>query len=259
MTKSTASSQHQKQRMTFQAQTTFPTMTTTTTTALALSLLLLLSASVQAFTPSHLAARHSLSPLLSWSSTSSRSLSPIIATTRSNFALQSSLSRSGDGSDGANEVRESPPPGYGLSAPVQRILQQTRGSKGYAQVAASSPVVRVMDEITIAGQDVALVYQQESAPPGKDNPLVGIFTESDYIQVSTVSYCFVHYYCMLLLLHECYTAAVVSTDITACFMSKSHVFPSLTFYSSHHYYSLPTPYTVCHTTVEHGRRMSAAT
>lgn len=71
------------------------------------------------------------------------------------------------------------PEGYGFSSTAERIIQQAkRGeSMGYVAVKGDDRVIDVMADITEGEEDVALVYD--------GNSLLGIFTESDYINFST--------------------------------------------------------------------------
>jgi hypothetical protein len=70
------------------------------------------------------------------------------------------------------------PEGYGFSSAVGRILKEAGRQGGYYRADASEPVLDVIAAITQdrPSPDAALVY-------GKDNQLLGIFTEADYIRV----------------------------------------------------------------------------
>ena len=70
------------------------------------------------------------------------------------------------------------PEGFGFTSSAERILKETQKgeSSGYAAVNGNDSVIDVMQTITSGEDDVALVYD------GTD--LLGIFTESDYINVS---------------------------------------------------------------------------
>ena len=70
------------------------------------------------------------------------------------------------------------PEGFGFTSSAERILKETHKgeSSGYAAVNGNDSVIDVMQSITSGEDDVALVYD------GTD--LLGIFTESDYINVS---------------------------------------------------------------------------
>ncbi len=70
------------------------------------------------------------------------------------------------------------PEGFGFSSPVVRILDVASRSGGYYSAKTSNLVTDVMDEITNGNADVALVFED-----GEDGKLVGIFTETDYIEV----------------------------------------------------------------------------
>lgn len=70
------------------------------------------------------------------------------------------------------------PEGFGFTSSAERILKETHTgeSSGFAAVNGNDSVIDVMQTITSGEDDVALVYD------GTD--LLGIFTESDYINVS---------------------------------------------------------------------------
>jgi Na+/H+ antiporter NhaD/arsenite permease-like protein/CBS domain-containing protein len=69
------------------------------------------------------------------------------------------------------------PEGYGFSATAERIIAQAkRGNNGFYMATASSKVIDVMAGITGGTEDVALIYE--------GTELLGIFTESDYIDFS---------------------------------------------------------------------------
>lgn len=72
------------------------------------------------------------------------------------------------------------PEGYGFSSPAKRILSESMRAGGYYKARPNDSVMDVMENI-IGGQaaDVALVFDDET------ELLVGIFTETDYIQFST--------------------------------------------------------------------------
>ena len=71
------------------------------------------------------------------------------------------------------------PEGYGFSATAERIIAQAkRGNNGFYMATSSSKVIDVMGGITGGTEDVALIYE--------GTELLGIFTESDYIDVSFV-------------------------------------------------------------------------
>jgi hypothetical protein len=71
------------------------------------------------------------------------------------------------------------PEGFGFSSPVARILDVASRSGGYYSAKCSDIVTDVMDEITNGKADVALVFED-----GENGKLEGIFTETDYIEVS---------------------------------------------------------------------------
>lgn len=68
------------------------------------------------------------------------------------------------------------PEGYGFSSSADRILKQSE-SNGYYRAAKDDTVADVVEKITTAKPDVALVYDDET--------LVGIFTERDFIKFSS--------------------------------------------------------------------------
>ncbi len=70
------------------------------------------------------------------------------------------------------------PEGYGFSSSAERVLSQAkRGNNGYYKANSNDKVIDVMGGMTNGPEDVALVYQSGN--------LQGIFTETDYIEVST--------------------------------------------------------------------------
>jgi Na+/H+ antiporter NhaD/arsenite permease-like protein/CBS domain-containing protein len=79
------------------------------------------------------------------------------------------------------------PEGYGFSTTLRRILDDT--GKGFYKAYGSDPVIDVIQGITASGKtngstekmhpDVALVFDDKS------DALVGIFTERDYVKLST--------------------------------------------------------------------------
>ncbi len=78
------------------------------------------------------------------------------------------------------------PEGYGFSTTLRRILDDS--GKGYFKAYGSDPVIDVIQGITSGysdgdtmkkNPDVALVFDEES------NELIGIFTERDYVKLST--------------------------------------------------------------------------
>lgn len=72
------------------------------------------------------------------------------------------------------------PEGFGFSSPANRILSESARSGGFYRAGAQDSVLDVMENIMVNGKsDVALVFDEES------NLLIGIFTETDYIQFST--------------------------------------------------------------------------
>lgn len=72
------------------------------------------------------------------------------------------------------------PEGYGFSSTAERIINEAnRGEAGgYVAVNGEDRVIDVMAGITSGDEDVAIVY-------GDNKELLGIFTESDYINFST--------------------------------------------------------------------------
>ena len=69
------------------------------------------------------------------------------------------------------------PEGYGFSSTAERIIAEARRGEagGYFAANANDRVIDVMEGITAGDEDVALVYD--------NSELMGIFTESDYINV----------------------------------------------------------------------------
>lgn len=77
------------------------------------------------------------------------------------------------------------PEGYGFSSPTRRILRKAaRDNAGYYTARASEPVTSVIAAMTSPDStaDVALVFRDDD-----EEKLMGIFTETDYIQVSSDS------------------------------------------------------------------------
>lgn len=74
------------------------------------------------------------------------------------------------------------PEGYGFSSPIHRILKLSTSHGQYYKASASDCVTKVMDGITngVMSSNAALVFADDD-----DKTLVGIFTETDYIKVST--------------------------------------------------------------------------
>ena len=74
------------------------------------------------------------------------------------------------------------PEGYGFSSTAERIIEKSSkgDTTGFVTVKADTRVIDVMTEITEGDEDVALVYD--------GTELLGIFTESDYIDVSSTCY-----------------------------------------------------------------------
>jgi Na+/H+ antiporter NhaD/arsenite permease-like protein/CBS domain-containing protein len=70
------------------------------------------------------------------------------------------------------------PEGYGFSSDAERIIKQAKRGEngGYVAVKGDDRVIDVMASITDGDEDVALVYDKTE--------LLGIFTESDYINFS---------------------------------------------------------------------------
>lgn len=67
------------------------------------------------------------------------------------------------------------PAGKGFLTPVKQVL----GKASYCKVQDSDPVVSVMDKLSSSSNTAALVFNS-------DDKLVGLFTEEDYMRVSTV-------------------------------------------------------------------------
>lgn len=78
------------------------------------------------------------------------------------------------------------PEGFGFSTPASRILKLAGRKGGYYRAAAGESVLDVIAAITDGTFDVALVYQKDTE---RDNDLLGIFTETDYIRVGLTSHC----------------------------------------------------------------------
>ena len=78
------------------------------------------------------------------------------------------------------------PEGFGFSSPASRILKLAGREGGYYRAAADESVLDVIAAITDGTFDVALVYQKDTE---RDNDLLGIFTETDYIRVGLTSHC----------------------------------------------------------------------
>ena len=69
------------------------------------------------------------------------------------------------------------PEGYGFSSSSERVLTQAkRGNNGFYKAQANQKVIDVMGGITKGAEDVSLVYE--------GSELLGIFTETDYLEVS---------------------------------------------------------------------------
>lgn len=71
------------------------------------------------------------------------------------------------------------PFGFGFSSPLFRVLNVADRNGGYYKATASNIVTDVMDGITNGKADVALVFED-----GENGELLGIFTETDYIEFS---------------------------------------------------------------------------
>lgn len=69
------------------------------------------------------------------------------------------------------------PEGFGFSSTTERILAKSNRGTGFYTASKDARVIDVMGGITEGKLDAALVYDQ--------NELIGIFTESDYIKVSS--------------------------------------------------------------------------
>ena len=83
------------------------------------------------------------------------------------------------------------PEGYGFSSPAERILKEANRGSGYYSAKSNAPVIDVMGGITEGTADAALVFDGTT--------LLGIFTESDYIDVSLFLdiYIYIHIYFLL--------------------------------------------------------------
>jgi len=80
------------------------------------------------------------------------------------------------------------PEGYGFSSPTRRILRKAaRDNAGYYAARASEPVTSVIAAMTSPDStaDVALVFSDDDQDGDENEKLLGIFTETDYIQLST--------------------------------------------------------------------------
>lgn len=69
------------------------------------------------------------------------------------------------------------PEGYGFSSPADRILKESNRGNGYYTAKSNDRVIDVMAGITEGSADAALIFD--------GTELLGIFTESDYIDFST--------------------------------------------------------------------------
>ena len=69
------------------------------------------------------------------------------------------------------------PEGFGFSTPTKRVLKEANRNDGFYPAQASDQIIDVMQAITTGTEDVALVYEGAQ--------LLGLFTESDYIRVSS--------------------------------------------------------------------------
>ena len=67
------------------------------------------------------------------------------------------------------------PEGYGFSSPAERILASSTKEKGFYAVNGNNRIIDVMSGISEGDQDVALVFE--------GSEVLGIFTETDYIEV----------------------------------------------------------------------------
>ena len=90
-------------------------------------------------------------------------------------ALCASTTKAGE-EDFLGESCTLTPEGYGFSSSAERILENSKRGKGFYAAKASERVIDVMGGITEGEEDVALVYE--------GTELLGIFTETDYIDVS---------------------------------------------------------------------------
>ena len=82
------------------------------------------------------------------------------------------------------------PEGYGFSATAERILTNAkRGNNGFYKASGSDKVIDVMGGITNGSEDVALIYEK--------GELLGIFTETDYINVSYNHIYLMNHLCIL--------------------------------------------------------------
>jgi hypothetical protein len=74
------------------------------------------------------------------------------------------------------------PEGYGFTAPAKRILSEAnRKGSGYYRASSTENIMSVINAITNGDDfDAALVFDEET------KKIVGLFTESDYIKVSTL-------------------------------------------------------------------------
>lgn len=174
-----------------------------------LSLLLLLSThrGIQAFAPQprsmlvpHTFISFSRSPVPRPVLPKSSSSSSFLASTSSSASSASSSSTSAEFDAeaflGASSRVFVTPEGYGFTAPVSRILQESGRQPGYYRAKASDAILDVQQAITRSNNnnngegassassqpDVALVFADDD-----DNQLLGLFTETDYIQVRRLS------------------------------------------------------------------------
>ena len=72
------------------------------------------------------------------------------------------------------------PEGFGFSSPASRIVKLAGRNGGYYRATADESVLDVISAITDGKFDIALVYQKDTE---RDDDLIGIFTETDYIRV----------------------------------------------------------------------------
>lgn len=144
----------------------------------AISVFILTSTATTAFSPSYGSRSSSFTTLpRTSSSTPHRNLTP--STPTSLRILSEDIAESGiSGNELFSAECLLTPEGYGFSSSAERILEQSkRGASGYFKAAEDDKVVDIMEGITEGDVDIALIYGDDS--------LMGIFTETDYVNFST--------------------------------------------------------------------------
>ena len=111
-------------------------------------------------------------------SSRSRSISTTVPMSTTRTSLSAAESSPVDAQDLEAKSTMITPEGFGFSSTTKRVLQQAGRGSGYFKALDTDTVTSVMDGITDGQVDAALVFEE-----GTDK-LLGIFTESDYVQVS---------------------------------------------------------------------------